>query len=68
MAASSLSISGILKNPQWPAKWPFSPEDFSRQDESTDTNFYSQPRFVYHIDDPAIAALMKYYEGKSSTN
>ena len=26
-----------------------------------DTNFYSEPRFVTHIDDPAIAALTKYY-------
>lgn len=28
---------------------------------SPDTVFYDAPRFVTHIDDPAIAALTKYY-------
>lgn len=28
---------------------------------SPDTIFYSEPRFVTHIDDPAIRALTKYY-------
>lgn len=28
---------------------------------SPDTLFYESPRFVTHIDDPAIAALTKYY-------
>ena len=28
---------------------------------SSDTVFYSAPRFVTHIDDPAIRALTKYY-------
>lgn len=28
---------------------------------SPDSLFYDQPRFVTHIDDPAIAALTKYY-------
>lgn len=36
-------------------------KDFTRQDESTDTDFYAQPRFVTHIDDNAIAALRTYY-------
>jgi hypothetical protein len=26
-----ISVSEILKNPQWPEKWPFTPKDFSRQ-------------------------------------
>ena len=26
-----ISVSEILKSPQWPEKWPFKPEDFSRQ-------------------------------------
>eukprot|EP01031_Cornospumella_fuschlensis_P027792 gene27792-33567_t len=64
LAARSLAIGDVLKNPQWPAQWPFRPEDFARQDESTDTYFYSQPRFVYHIDDAAVGALTKYYEGQ----
>ena len=28
---------------------------------SSDSSFYLEPRFVTHIDDPAIAALTKYY-------
>jgi hypothetical protein len=32
-----------------------------RYDESSDLIFYSQPRFVKHIDDDAIGALTKYY-------
>lgn len=30
-------------------------------DRSPDSLFYSEPRFVTHIDDPAIRALTKYY-------
>jgi hypothetical protein len=26
-----ISVSEILKNPQWPDKWPFTAKDFSRQ-------------------------------------
>lgn len=37
------------------------PEYFEREDESSDTNFYTQPRFVNHIDDAAIAALGAFY-------
>jgi len=35
----------------------FSPRDFTRQDESDDSNFYVAPRMVVHIDDAAIAAV-----------
>jgi len=35
----------------------FSPRDFTRQDESDDSNFYVAPRMVVHIDDTAIAAV-----------
>ncbi|KAJ9669444.1 hypothetical protein H2201_000311 [Coniosporium apollinis] len=41
--------------------WPYTPSDFIRQDESSDTRFYSVPRFVTHIDDAAIASLKTYY-------
>jgi hypothetical protein len=34
----------VLENPQWPAEWPYSEEDFYRQDESNDGLFYYQPR------------------------
>ncbi len=41
--------------------FPYTPLDFRRQDESDDTDFYSQPRFVTHIDDNAITLLRQYY-------
>lgn len=41
--------------------WPYTPSDFTRQDATSDTNFYSSPRFVTHIDDLAIASLRQYY-------
>lgn len=41
--------------------WPYNPSDFTRQDSKPDTNFYSSPRFVTHIDDLAIASLRDYY-------
>jgi len=62
LSAGKIKIEDILKNPQWPDKWPFQPRDFSRQDETIDTNFYNQPRLVYHIDDGAVNALTKYYK------
>ncbi|KAJ0979098.1 hypothetical protein J5N97_014572 [Dioscorea zingiberensis] len=54
-------VEQVLKNVDWPEEFPFKAEDFSRFDESSDSSFYSEPRFVTHIDDPAIAALTKYY-------
>ncbi|PSS15518.1 Malonyl-[acyl-carrier protein] O-methyltransferase [Actinidia chinensis var. chinensis] len=54
-------IEQVLKNVDWPEQFPFKEEDFQRFDESPDTSFYEAPRFVTHIDDPAIAALTKYY-------
>ena len=42
--------------------WPYSASDFTRQDESVDSSFYSAPRFVTHIDDAAIASLSEYYD------
>eukprot|EP00897_Mesotaenium_endlicherianum_P007390 jgi/Mesen1/667/ME000109S10881 len=51
----------VLKSVDWPQEFPFKEEDFSRYDESVDTDFYATPRFVTHIDDPAIAALSKHY-------
>ena len=45
----------------WPATPPFSSRDFFRADEGDDENFYTLPRLVYHIDEPAVAALTQYY-------
>ncbi|KAL8801969.1 MAG: hypothetical protein Q9200_006749, partial [Gallowayella weberi] len=36
-------------------------EPLPRMDETPDTDFYSQPRFVTHIDDAAISRLREYY-------
>ncbi|XP_061995043.1 uncharacterized protein LOC133712938 isoform X2 [Rosa rugosa] len=58
---SGPSFEEILKNVDWPEQIPYKPEDFQRYDESPDTLFYESPRFVTHIDDPAIVALTKYY-------
>ncbi|XP_042501513.1 uncharacterized protein LOC122079261 isoform X5 [Macadamia integrifolia] len=55
------SVEQVLKNVEWPEQFPFKEEDFQRFDESPDLLFYETPRFVTHIDDPAIAALTKYY-------
>ena len=45
-----------------PRNTQYSPDDFKRQDESTDSSFYSVPRFVTHIDDAAIRDLREYYD------
>jgi SAM-dependent methyltransferase len=45
----------------WPDQPPFRPEDFSRADEDDDKRFYTVPKLVYHIDEPAVAALTQYY-------
>ena len=37
------------------------PAHFARIDESPDTDFYTMPRMVAHIDDPARAALAAYF-------
>ncbi|KAM0706388.1 hypothetical protein Q7P35_005714 [Cladosporium inversicolor] len=47
--------------------WPYNPSDFTRQDSSPDTSFYSSPRFVTHIDDLAIASLRSYYAASLPT-
>jgi len=60
-ASSRSPISQVLEEPQFPEKWPFSPEAFQRFDESSDTIFYQDPRFVTHIDDAAIKSLTKWY-------
>eukprot|EP00899_Mesostigma_viride_P005493 jgi/Mesvir1/14945/Mv14621-RA.1 len=54
-------VAEVLKNPGWPEEWPFKEDAFKRYDESPDSDFYSSPRFVTHIDDPAIAALTRWY-------
>ena len=45
----------LLGEVTFPAESPFTPGCFEREDESSDFDFYSQPRFLTHIDDEAIA-------------
>ncbi|CAF1428535.1 unnamed protein product [Adineta ricciae] len=35
--------------------------DLKREDETNDSEFYSTPRFVHHIDDRARAVLSQFY-------
>ncbi|KAL7484147.1 hypothetical protein ACHAW6_009799 [Cyclotella cf. meneghiniana] len=46
---------------EWPDEPPFTKKDFFRADEGDDENFYTLPRLVYHIDEPAVATLTQYY-------
>lgn len=46
-----LALSDVLK-----------PTDMGRSDEHKDVEFYTVPRFVYHIDEGAVSALTNYYK------
>jgi len=59
--ATAKSVEDVLTNLKFPEESPFTPQDFNRQDESTDTQFYDAPRFCFHVDDAAVAALTQYY-------
>jgi SAM-dependent methyltransferase len=61
LSATQAIAEKVLANPKFPPEWPYTPEDFSRQDESDDSFFYEPTRLVYHIDDAAVAALTKHY-------
>lgn len=52
----------VLANPEFPETWPYTAEAFQRFDESSDSGFYEEPRFVTHIDDMAIKALTEFYQ------
>lgn len=58
---TTMRVSEVLEKAQWPASWPYSPRDFSREDSSRDAAFYSMPRFCFHIDERSVAALTAYY-------
>lgn len=61
MGAVQSPIEKVLEDPKWPQEFPLKSSDFGRYDENPDELFYSQPRFVTHIDDGAINALTQYY-------
>jgi hypothetical protein len=54
-------VAAVSLQEEWPTEPPFSPKDFARKDQTVDTKFYSQPRLLYHIDEPAVASLTQYY-------
>uniref|UniRef100_A0A7S3PIB0 Methyltransferase type 11 domain-containing protein n=1 Tax=Aplanochytrium stocchinoi TaxID=215587 RepID=A0A7S3PIB0_9STRA len=51
----------ILAEYTFPTEWPYTESDFEREDESSDSDFYSVPRFVTHIDDGAINGIKQLY-------
>lgn len=57
----SFPVKPVSLVKEWPEEPPFKPEDFFRADENDDGSFYAVPRLVYHIDEPAVAALTQYY-------
>ena len=59
--SSSKDANTILKEPAWPETFPLSPEHFRRIDETSDGDFYAEPRMVHHIDEHAIATLKRLY-------
>jgi SAM-dependent methyltransferase len=61
MASAPRHTINALPRSLYPTPLTYTPQDFRRQDESSDTEWYSQPRFVQHIDDGAIEALKSYY-------
>jgi hypothetical protein len=52
----------------FPASWPYTDADFTRIDEDADTRFYRVPKLVYHIDEGAVCALMRYYDAHIPDN
>jgi len=61
-AKQSIGVEDVLATPKWPDEWPFTENDLRRQDETDDGYFYSTPRFCYHVDEKAVAALTEYYK------
>lgn len=57
----SFRTSPISLVKEWPEEIPFTKKDFFRADEGDDENFYTLPRLVYHIDEPAVASITQYY-------
>lgn len=46
---------------RWPRNFPFTKYAFFRLNSYNDGIFYALPRFVYHIDEPAVAAVTQFY-------
>lgn len=62
-------VQGPLKfRKKWPENFPYEPSELGRIDSSPDGIFYSLPRPVYHMDEPAVAALTQYYRHNIPAN
>uniref|UniRef100_A0A7S2HL05 Methyltransferase type 11 domain-containing protein n=1 Tax=Helicotheca tamesis TaxID=374047 RepID=A0A7S2HL05_9STRA len=48
-------------------EWPYTEADLNRLDNTDDSQFYDEPRFVTHIDDRAIESLTAYYQDEMSS-
>lgn len=59
---ASMTSAATIRQAQVPSSWPYKPADFQRIDTTPDSQFYTSPRFVEHIDDRCIAALTEYYK------
>lgn len=57
----SFPVTPIRLVKEWPQDPPFTKKDFFRADEIDDESFYTVPRLVYHIDEPAVASLTQFY-------
>ena len=55
------SKTSLLLNHTFPTSFPYTLEDFRRDDEESDDIFYDSPRFVHHISAPARASLELYF-------
>jgi len=61
MASNSSVKINPLPRSSYPNPISYTPQDFKRIDETSDSQWYSQPRFVQHIDEGAIETLKSYY-------
>ncbi len=61
MTSHPLYKANPLLRSAYPSAITYTTEDFQRRDENLDAQWYSQPRFLQHIDDGAIEALKAYY-------
>jgi SAM-dependent methyltransferase len=61
LAAKSICIFDESDFAGTQGDWPYTAADLNRLDNSDDSVFYDQPRFVTHIDDSAISCLTKFY-------
>mmetsp|Transcript_18353 Transcript_18353/g.23799 ORF Transcript_18353/g.23799 Transcript_18353/m.23799 type:complete len:337 (-) Transcript_18353:65-1075(-) len=57
----SFPVKPVRLVKEWPKEPPFTEKDFERADEIFDGSFYAVPRFVYHIDEPAVSSLTQFY-------